>query len=134
MDWTTILHRFQRNSARDRAETEKEAEVLLSREEFPEIDFFAASVLSSHGELAADAVRFTAFAAMYSGNGQEITAGEKGWEYLKKYHAAACGGTTADVFLAGGGTDRGISPAASAAWTEALIAQAQLNDNPRMMG
>ena len=133
MDWTTILHSFQRRSLRDREELEKGAEALFSREEYPEIDFFAAQYFSGHAELAADGVRYTAWSAMYSGNGQEISAGEKGWEYLKKYHAAVCGGTTADVFLAGSGTDRGIHPAAAAAWAEALIAQAQLNASPRMM-
>ena len=133
MDWTTILHSFQRRTILNRREMEPEAEALFSREEFPEIDLFATQYLAGHAEMLADGVRYTAFSAMYSGNGQEITAGEKGWDYLKKYHAAVCGGTTADVFLAGSGTDKGIHPAATAAWAEALIAQAQLSGNPRMM-
>ena len=133
MDWTTILHSFQRRSLTEREKLEQEAERFFSSEEMPEIDFFATQYLAGHAEILADGVRFTAFSAMYSGNGQEITAGEKGWEYLKKYHAAVCGGTTADIFLAGSGTDKGIHPAATAAWVEAFIAQIQLNATPRMM-
>lgn len=133
MDWTTILHSFQRRSILNRDEMEPEAEALFSKEEYPEIDLFATQYLAGHAELLADGVRYTAFSAMYSGNGQEITAGEKGWEYMKKYHTAACGGTTGDVFLAGSGTEKGIHPAATAAWAEALTAQARLNANPRMM-
>lgn len=133
MDWTTILHSFQRRSLADREKLEQEAEAFFRNEEIPEIDFYVTQFLAGNAEILADGVRYTAYSAMYSGNGQEITAGEKGWEYLKKHHAAICGGTTSDIFLAGSGTDRGVHPAATAAWAEAMIAQIQLKANPRMM-
>lgn len=133
MDWTTVLHSFQRRNVLNRQELEAEAEAVFNREEYPEIDFFAMQYLAGHAETIADGMRYTAYSALYSGNGQETTAGAKGWEYLQKYHSTACGGTTADVFLAGRGTDRGIHPAATAAWAEALIAQVQMSADSRMM-
>ena len=44
---------------------------------------------------------------------------------VHKHHGAVCGGTTANVLLAGRGANQGIHPAATAAWTEAMISQMQ---------
>ena len=125
MDWTTILHNFHQRNPLSLPEMKEEAVKLFSRDNYDEIDFQSAQYLSNHAEILADGMRYTAWAAAYSGNGQELTAGRKGWETLKKNHSAVCGGTTGNIFLGGRGTDRGIHAASTAAWTEAMIAQAQ---------
>ena len=130
MDWTTVLHHFHQRNPLVQATMESETEKLFAREDYGEIDFYSAQFLTNHGELLADGLRYTARSAQFSGNGQEIAAGQKGWEYLKKNHGAACGGTTADLFLCGRGTDRGIHTVSTAAWAEAMIAQAQLHADP----
>lgn len=125
MDWTTTLHHFQQRTSLNLPDSAEEMKALYAREDFAELDFFNTQHLTNHAEILADGMRFTAYSAVYSGNGQELSAGRKGWEYIHKHHGAVCGGTTANVLLAGCGANQGIHPAATAAWTEAMISQMQ---------
>lgn len=127
MDWTTILHNFHQRNPLSLPEMERETKALFDRDEFAELDFFAVQYLRNHAEILADGIRYVAWAAAYSGNGQEITAGRKGWEMLKKYHGTSCGGTTGNMFLGGRSTGYGVHAAVTAAWTEAMIVQSQMN-------
>lgn len=133
MDWTTVLHNFHQRNPLSLPEMEKETESLFALKEYSDLDFQAMQYLSNHAEILADGVRYTVWSAVYSGNGQEITAGRKGWETLKKFHGAVCGGTTGSVFLGGRGTDRGIHAASTAAWMEAMIVQMQASASPWAM-
>ena len=108
----------------------EEMKALYAREDFTELDFFNTQYLTNHAEILADGMRFTVFSSIYSGNGQELSAGKKGWEYIRKHHGAVCGGTTANILLAGRGADKGIHPAATAAWAEAMISQMQTCTEP----
>ena len=130
MDWTTILHNFHQRSPLELPDMKDELTKLFQNQLFPQIDFFSAQYFTNHGEILADAVRYTAYSALYSGNSQEISAGHKGWEYLKKTHAAVCGGTTSGVMLSGRGTNRGLHSAAVSAWAEAMIAQIRIDPHP----
>ncbi len=123
MDWTTALHHFQQRTSLNLPDSAEEMKALYAREDFTELDFFNTQYLTNHAEILADGMRYTAYSAIYSGNGQEMSAGRKGWEYIHKHHGAVCGGTTANVLLAGRGANQGIHPAATAAWTEAMISQ-----------
>ena len=130
MDWTTVLHHFQQRTAIDLPDSAEEMKALYAREDFKELDFFNTQYLTNHAEILADGMRYTAYSAIYSGNGQELSAGRKGWEYIQKHHGAVCGGTTANVLLSGRGANRGIHPAATAAWAEAMISQIQTGTEP----
>lgn len=130
MDWTTVLHHFQQRTTVNLPDSAEEMKALYAREDFTELDFFNTQYLTNHAEILADGMRFTVFSSIYSGNGQELSAGKKGWEYIRKHHGAVCGGTTANILLAGRGADKGIHPAATAAWTEAMISQMQTCTEP----
>lgn len=125
MDWTTVLHHFQQRTSLNLPDSSEEMKALYARKDFTELDFFNTQYLTNHAEILADGMRYTAYSAIYSGNGQELSAGRKGWEYIHKHHGAVCGGTTANVLLSGRGANQGIHPAATAAWTEAMISQMQ---------
>ena len=130
MDWTTVLHHFQQRATLNLPDSIEEMKKLYGREDFTDLDFFNIQYLTNHAEILADGMRYTVYSAIYSGNGQELTAGRKGWEYIRKHHGTVCGGTTANVLLSGRGANQGIHPAATAAWTEAMISQMQIGTEP----
>ena len=130
MDWTTVLHHFQQRTTLNLPDSADEMKKLFAGEDFTELDFFNTQYLTNHAEILADGMRYTVYSAIYSGNGQELSAGRKGWEYIRKHHGAVCGGTTANVLLSGRGANQGIHPAAIAAWTEAMISQMQIGTEP----
>ena len=133
MDWTSVLNNFSQRSPLKQLDMEAELKALFSADPVTDADYFKTQYLINHAEILADGMRYCAASAAYSGSGPELNAGQKGWEFLKKYHGAVCGGTTASMLLAGRGADAGIHPAAVAAWTEAMAAQADLAGHPWAM-
>ena len=130
MDWTSLLHGFHQRQPLARNAEPEEILRILRGPEADESDFFTRQAVVNRAEWLADGVRYTAWAGIFSGNGQDLSAGEKGWLSIRRDHGAVCGGTTADVMLAGTGTDRAIDAAALAAWTEAFADQATALDAP----
>ena len=130
MDWTTILQKEPDKHISTIIGSENKAEELLSREDFSQLDYDEKTLLTNHSGILADGMRYTAYSSLYSGHEQELKAGRNGWEHLYKSHHAVCGGLTADPFLTGGRTDTGNDPETVAAWTEALIAQMQIDSGP----
>ena len=51
-----------------------------------EIDYEQKEKLINHAEMLADGVRYTLYAGLFSGNGQDLSAGKNAWSYLQKYH------------------------------------------------
>ena len=133
MDWTTILHQFHQRIPLDLPDMIGETEKLLCLGKQDNEEYLPAQLLSNHAEILADGFRYTAYAAMFSGNGQELSAGQKGWDSISKYHHAVCGGTTANIFLGGNRTNQGIHPASTAAWIEAMVSQMQISGGTWMI-
>ena len=133
MDWTTLLHSFHQRKPLSAQLSPEEIHILMKDESGNESDFMVRQALINRAELLADGIRYAAYSGIFSGNGQELSAGEKGWSAVNRDHGAVCGGTTADVLLAGKATNRGIYAAAIAAWTEAFISQAMLQGAPWAM-
>ena len=130
MDWTTILHSFHQRQPLSKVNSADEISSVMSGEVKDETDFLYRQYLTNHAELFADGARYTVWSGIFSGNGQDMSACEKGWHTVSRDHGAVCGGTTGDVLLAGRGTDKGIYAAAQAAWTEAFISQASVSGAP----
>lgn len=133
LDWTTILQQFRQRQPLDLPEMKEETAALFAAGDYRDIDFPSVQYLSNHAEILADSVRYTAYSALFSGNGQELTAGRKAWDFLSHAHSAVCGGTTANVFLGGDRTSQGIHTGAAAAWVEAMAAQAMISAEPWAM-
>ena len=120
-DWTTALHTFQQSipvHSYDQNSFQR-----LSRKSPPEIDYDEKQMLTNHAVYLADGFRYSLYAGLFSGNRQDLSAGETAWKYLKKHHRAVCGGTTSDPLLCGCGSDKAVSNIAIAAWTEAFASQ-----------
>ncbi len=130
MDWTTLLHSFHQRQPLARTEDPEAIREVLKQNAPDEEDFFNRQVIINHAEWLADGMRYTAWAGIFSGNGQDLTAGEKGWQAIARDHGMACGGTTADVLLAGKGTDNPADAAAVAAWAEAFVSQTLIQEAP----
>ena len=112
---------------------QEELAELFRSEPLSDSDYFHAQYLINHAEILADGMRYCAASAIFSGSGTELSSGKKGWDFLRKYHGAVCGGTTANVLLSGKSTSAGIHPSAIAAWAEAFAAQADISENPWAM-
>ena len=120
-DWTTALHTFQQSIPVLHG---KPSGVSLRLSEKPQdMDYDEKQKLINHAELLADGVRYTLYAGLFSGHGQDLSSGRTAWQYLSRHHRTVCGGTTADPFLCGCGPDMPVGTAAAAAWTEAFAAQ-----------
>ena len=118
-DWTTVLHTLNRSTPfTSNQEDIREPNAIPS-----ELAFADKEKIVNNGEMLADAVRYTLFAGIYSGNKQDITAGYTAWKHLLKNHHAICGGTTGNPFLSGSGGDQPIIAAVVSAWTEAFTSQ-----------
>jgi len=128
MDWTTVLHSFGKQKRREDVTGEAFRNDFLQNR-LDEGDFFTREQIICHGELLADGMRYTALAAIFSGNGQEMSAGKTGWKAIRKGHYAICGGTTGAPFLSGLGSDQPVSLAVLSAWAEAFGAQLYLGDS-----
>ena len=126
-DWTTALHTFQQSIP---IRSEEEEPLSLNLTVLPEeLDFHEKEKLINHAELLADGMRYTLFSGLFSGHGQDLSAGKTVWNYLQKHHRALCGGTTANPFLSGQASDQAIGNRALAAWTEAFAAQMNTEDS-----
>ena len=126
-DWTTVLQTFQQSIPIENGDASFLS--LLSSKRPAEIEYDQKEQLVNHAEMLADGVRYSLYSGIFSGNGQDLTAGRNGWKYLRKHHLALCGGTTSDPFLSGRGADRMISNRALFAWTEAFASQLYLPDS-----
>lgn len=123
-DWTTVLHTLNRSAPFTPSQDDmSETHALPS-----EIEYADKEKIVNNGEMLADAVRYTLFAGLYSGNKQDLTAGYTAWKHLLKNHHALCGGTTGNPFLGGNGGDQPISALVVSAWTEAFASQLHLKD------
>lgn len=121
MDWTSILQTFDQKRGLKKQIQYQELINNVTREGGnDETAFYTRLYLTNIAANFADGVRYSTFSSEFSGNGQETSAGEHGWEIAKKYHGAVCGGTTADAVLQGQGSNRAIDTVSLAAWCEAL--------------
>ena len=120
-DWTTSLHTIQQIIPLESMNTEQIA--FVDQISTGELDYDQKQVLLNHAEMLADGIRYSAYAGIFSGNRQDITAGKTAWSYLKKHHGAICGGTTSGPFLSGACSNALISTGSLAAWTEAFASQ-----------
>ncbi len=126
-DWTTALHTFQqsipiRNGADDRG-------YPIPDTTPDRIEYDQKEKLINHAELLADGIRYTVFAGLFSGHGQDLSSGKTAWAYLEKHHRALCGGTTGDPYLSGNGADRAVNNLVLCAWAEAFASQMLLPDS-----
>ena len=129
MDWTSYLHNERRRET-THIQDQEEAERFFHGPVGKEIDYFQLQFYLNHAELAADGMRFCAWSAMFSGNSRDFSAGKTGWEQLSKDHRAACGGTSGNPFMSGSSPSSPVSGCTAAAWTEAMITQANLCTDP----
>ena len=120
-DWTTALHTIQQIIPLKTMDAEKCSFVEHLR--ISELDYEQKQVLLNHAEMLANGIRYSLYSGIFSGNRQDLTAGKTAWNFLKKHHRAICGGTTADPFLCGAGSNAKIQTEALAAWTEAFASQ-----------
>lgn len=120
-DWTTSLHTFQQSIPVSGYDPNT-FRSLLSRP-LSEIDYNEKQTMINHAVLLADGFRYSLYAGLFSGNRQDLSAGETAWHYLKKHHRAVCGGTSSDPLLCGCGSDKAVSTMALAAWAEAFASQ-----------
>ena len=124
-DWTTALHTFQQTIPIGAGDNQE----ILFASVPDEMDYHEKEKLINHAELLADGVRFTLFSGIFSGHGQELTAGKAVWTHLVRHHHALCGGTSASPYLSGSAPDQKVESAAIAAWTEAFASQLMLADS-----
>ena len=128
MDWTTALQSYSSvGRLKNNMLTEKPQDIL-SRSDLDETDWQKRLCILNHGELVADGMRFAALAGLFSGNGQELSAGFKGWKAVQKSDGAVCGGTCGAPFLSGRGSAQPVSTAVLSAWVEALAAQLYITE------
>lgn len=127
VDWSMILNTFNQKQTLSAQMTREELLKHLEEDKKDETAFYTRQYLISCAETLADGLRFAARSAEYSGNGQELGAGEKGWELVRKAHGSPCGGTTSDDLLAGKSSAKAMSTAALAAWCEAFCAYIPLS-------
>ena len=121
MDWTSILQTFdQKRGLKKQIQSQELLNNISQEAGEDETAFYTRLYITNIASNYADGVRYAAFSSEFSGNGQETTAGEHGWETAKKYHGAVCGGTTADTVFQGQGSNRAIDTVSTAAWCEAL--------------
>ena len=133
MDWATVLQSIHQRQPLSRGNTLAQLQSYMQGEERDETAYFTRLWLTNQAELLADGMRYAVCAGLFSGNGQELKAAEKGWQSISRDHGAVCGGTTADALLAGREPDKGMDTAALAAWTEAFCAAAQPAEAPWAM-
>jgi hypothetical protein len=120
-DWTTALHTIQQIMPLKDQDAEQIG--FINRIGTDELDYDQKQVLLNHAETLADGVRYSVYSGIFSGNRQDLTAGRTAWNYLKKHHGAICGGTTAEPFLGGAGSNAKIFTEALTAWTEAFASE-----------
>ena len=130
MDWSGVLRTFAVQRPMCRVTPWRDMEAGLEAEEGSEAGFYTRQYLTCHGEALADGARSATLCGLFSGNGQELSAAKTGWEKLRRYHGAVCGGVTADETLAGASPSAGVDAAALGAWAEALAAQGAAGDDP----
>lgn len=130
MDWSGVLRTFAVQRPMSRVTPWRDMEAGLEAEEGNEAGFYTRQYLTCHGEALADGARSATLSGLFSGNGQELSAAKIGWEKLRRYHGAVCGGITADETLAGASPSAGVDAAALGAWAEALAAQNASGDDP----
>jgi len=128
MDWTSVLHAYGKHKNQEKtAETFFEEKFLNN--ELDENDFETRQRIIAHAEILADGMRYTALSALFSGNGQELTAGQTGWQIIRKNNYSICGGTSGTPFLSGTGSDQYISLTTLSAWADSFAAQLVLADS-----
>ena len=126
-DWTTVLHTVQQTVL---SVPENPDDInKIEDKDVQSLDFDEKRILINHADALADGLRYSLYSAIFSGNGQELSAGKTAWTVLRKHHYAVCGGTTSEPFLAGTNAGSGISTAALSAWTEAFAAQMLFDDS-----
>ena len=126
-DWTTALHTFQQSIPIRSADTDQGYPIPETTPDL--IDYDQKEKLINHAELLADGIRYTVFAGLFSGHGQDLSSGRIAWSYLEKHHRALCGGTTGNPYLSGNGADRAVNNLVLCAWTEAFTSQMLLPES-----
>lgn len=126
-DWTTALHTFQQSIPIRTGEEDRGYPIPDTTPD--RIEYDQKEKLINHAEMLADGIRYTVFAGLFSGHGQDLSSGRTAWTYLEKHHHALCGGTTGDPYLNGNGPDRAVNNQVLCAWTEAFAAQTLLPDS-----
>ena len=120
-DWITALHTYQQSIPLLMECKKTIIGNLPSRPE--DLDYDDKQRLVNHAEMLADGVRYSVFSGLFSGHGQDLYSGSALWSHVSRSHRAICGGTTANPYLCGRGSNEPVGNAALAAWTEAFAAQ-----------
>ena len=126
-DWTTALHTFQQSIPIRTGEADHGYPIPDTTPD--RIEYDQKEKLINHAELLADGIRYSVFAGLFSGHGQDLSSGKTAWAYLEKHHRALCGGTTGDPYLSGNGADRAVNNLVLCAWAEAFTSQMLLPDS-----
>lgn len=126
-DWTTALHTIQQ--ALPVTVGTEPSLAMLENKGKDDLDYDEKQLILNHAEMIADGMRFCAYSGLFSGNGQDLSAGKEAWNYLKKHHSAVCGATTSSPWLSGTASNAGVDTAALSAWIEAFSASLVFQDS-----
>ena len=126
-DWTTALHTFQQSIPIRTGEADHGYPIPITTPD--RIEYDQKEKLINHAELLADGIRYTVFAGLFSGHGQDLSSGRTAWSYLEKHHHALCGGTTGDPYLSGNAADMAVNNLVLCAWAEAFSSQMLLPES-----
>ena len=129
MDWTTVLHSFEKTENLQDSLVLDDPESVLFDQDLDESDYQKRQCIIHHAELLPDGMRYCTLSGLFSGNGQELSAGKKGWLTVKKHYGAVCGGTAGSPFLAVNGSNQPVSSASLSAWMEAFCTQLMTGDS-----
>lgn len=133
MDWSNILVTFDQKQGLKKQVAYEELIKEIDKENGNESGYYTRKYLTAVAENFADGIRYSIASSLYSGNGQEMTAGRKGWNTAKKYHNTVCGGTTADRVMQGQGTHRAVDSASLGAWCEAFCNMLLIERTPAIL-
>lgn len=123
MDWSGILHTFAVQRPMNRVTSWNDMEAGLEAENGSEAGFYTRQYLTCHGKSLADGLRCATLNGLFSGNGMELSAAKAGWEKIRRYHGAVCGGVTADETIGGRSPSCAVDAASLGAWAEAFAGQ-----------
>ncbi|MBR1685955.1 MAG: glycoside hydrolase family 127 protein [Clostridia bacterium] len=123
INWTGVLHTYSMRRPTAMTASWLETRAGIDRELDADDGQYTRLYMTSHAETLADGMRATTMNALFSGSGDESSAGSVGWTRIKQWHGAVCGGTTADECVQGSDPSVGIDAASQGAWLEAFLVQ-----------
>ena len=128
MDWASALHTFSLQRGMEQTVSFADLQAETAGEDADRRAHYRRMAAMYHAETLGDGMRAALLQGRFSGNAAELTAGRVGWEKISRWHGAACGGTTADEYLAGRLPSRGICDGAVGAWAETFALLSEEKD------